>query len=52
MARAPPEPPSPVTIDITGTFRPNIALKLYAIVSPAYNQTCSFIPKNYAFAIP
>ena len=34
MARAPPEPPSPITTDRIGTRKPNISLKLTAIASP------------------
>lgn len=38
MARAPPEPPSPMTIERIGTFRPNIVLRLLAIASPYYTD--------------
>ena len=33
MANAPPEPPSPITVQITGTFKVDISRKLRAIAS-------------------
>jgi len=40
MARAPPEPPSPMTTDKMGTRKPNISLRLTAIASPWRLHTC------------
>lgn len=34
IAKAPPDPPSPITMDMIGTFRPNIVFKLWAMASP------------------
>lgn len=34
MARAPPDPPSPMTTEMMGTRKPNISLRLTAIASP------------------
>ena len=41
MARAPPEPPSPIKIDKTGTFKDDISKRFLAMASPCPRSSAS-----------
>eukprot|EP00955_Chlamydomonas_euryale_P020036 213452-Chlamydomonas_euryale.AAC.17 len=41
IASAPPDPPSPITSEMTGTRSPNISRRLYAIASPCPSSSAA-----------